>query len=148
MKKVEPKILKLCKQAIINSNIEENTMHVNEQNYKKLQKISIDYALLEKSKALKVIEIDTPWGDLGTWKSIKDHSSKDKYKNTVIGNVHINKVKDSYINIDKKNVIVSGLENVLIVERNNQLLISETSSINEIENKFKDFQELTRIVRQ
>ena len=54
MKKVEPKILKLCKQAIINSNIEGNTIHVNEQNYKKLDKISIDYALLEKSNSLKV----------------------------------------------------------------------------------------------
>ena len=51
MKKVEPKILKLCKQAIINSNIEGNTIHVNEQNYKKLDKISIDYALLEKSNS-------------------------------------------------------------------------------------------------
>jgi len=141
MKKVEPKILKLCKQAIINSNIEGNTIHVNEQNYKKLDKISIDYALLEKSNSLKVIEIDTAWGDLGTWKSIKDHSSKDKNKNTVIGNVHINKVNNSYINIDKKNVILSGLDNLLIVERNDQLLITETNSINDIENKFKDFQE-------
>ena len=59
----------------------------------------------------------------------------------MIGNVHINKVNNSYINIDKKNVILSGLDNLLIVERNDQLLITETNSINDIENKFKDFQE-------
>jgi mannose-1-phosphate guanylyltransferase/mannose-6-phosphate isomerase len=42
--------------------------------YKNLDSISIDYGLLEHSKKVAVVALDTKWSDLGTFKALYDSS--------------------------------------------------------------------------
>ena len=49
------------------------------------EKISIDYAVMEKSRNIYVIAGDYAWSDLGSWGSIKTHIEPDAERNTVVG---------------------------------------------------------------
>ena len=133
MEEFSPSILRLCKEALNGANTLQDFIYLKKEPYENLEKISIDYALLEKTPQLKVIETDATWGDLGTWKSIQDHSLKDDDDNTLIGNVYIDNVKKSYINSDNENLIVSGLRDLLVIGRNNHLIISSRDSIENID---------------
>ena len=95
------------------------------KNYPKAENISIDYAILEKSKAIYVLEATFDWNDLGTWGSLFDKLNKDSMGNAVVnakllaeestGNM-IRSPKD-------KIVVVDGLKDYIIVDKEDVLLI-------------------------
>ncbi|MDH5580811.1 MAG: sugar phosphate nucleotidyltransferase, partial [Bdellovibrionales bacterium] len=42
-----------------------------EETYLKMPELSIDYAVMEKSKAVKVLEAEFDWNDLGSWEAME-----------------------------------------------------------------------------
>ena len=79
-KKYQPKIFKLCADAVNKSIIYKNVYHLNKASFKKLPEISFDYAILEKSKNINGIKLNIPWSDLGSWKEISMIFQRDKSK--------------------------------------------------------------------
>ena len=77
-KKYQPKIFKLCADAVNKSIIYKNVYHLNKASFKKLPEISFDYAILEKSKNINGIKLNIPWSDLGSWKEISKIFQKNK----------------------------------------------------------------------
>ena len=148
MEKFNPLMLNSCRNALKKSTVEGDYIHLGKEDYEDLENISIDFALLEKTKSLKVAEIDTMWEDLGTWNSIKEHSLKDLSQHTLIGNVQVNDVYNSYISTDKNILIASGLKDLLVVDVNDQMLISHRDSLNEVENLNKNLYELDQLTHQ
>ena len=49
------------------------------------EKISIDYAVMEKSPRIFVIAEDLAWSDLGSWGSVMTHLKADEDGNTAVG---------------------------------------------------------------
>ena len=49
-------------------------------------KISIDYAVMEKSDSIYVISADLGWSDLGSWTSAGSHIAEGTDGNRVVGN--------------------------------------------------------------
>lgn len=87
--------------------------------------ISIDYAVMEKSKDVYVYPASFGWSDIGTWGSLYTHINPDENSNAVIGeNIKMidssNCIVRSY---GKKKVIVQGLDNYIVVDDNDCLLI-------------------------
>ena len=53
--------------------------------YRKIPKISIDYALMEKADNISVARGEFPWDDLGSWPALANHLPSDCHSNTVLG---------------------------------------------------------------
>lgn len=87
--------------------------------------ISIDYAVMEKSKDVFVYPANFGWSDIGTWGSLYTHLPADENKNAVIGeNIKMVDSKNCIVRtIGKKKVVVQGLDNYIIVDDNDCLLI-------------------------
>ena len=95
------------------------------QNYPLAENISVDYALMEKSDHIFLIQARFDWDDLGSWKSIYDRQPKDTLKNAVV-NADLY-ADDSARNLIKthphKKVVISGLEDYIIVDTEDVLMI-------------------------
>jgi mannose-1-phosphate guanylyltransferase len=102
--------------------------------YSRLQNISIDYALLEKSKMVRVIPADFEWSDLGTWNSVYEQKEKDYLGNAVNGsNVRIYNASNNLIAVpENKLVIVEGLDDFIIVDTNETLMILKKNNEQEV----------------
>ena len=102
--------------------------------YSRLQNISIDYALLEKSKMVRVISADFEWSDLGTWNSVYEQKEKDYLGNAVNGtNVRIYNAFNNLIAVpENKLVIVEGLDDFIIVDTNETLMILKKNNEQEV----------------
>lgn len=87
--------------------------------------ISIDYAVMEKSKDVYVYPASFGWSDIGTWGSLYTHIEPDDNHNAVIGeNIKMVDSKNCIVrSFGKKKVIVQGLDNYIIVDDNDCLLI-------------------------
>ena len=93
------------------------------------EKISIDYAVMEKSPRIYVIAEDLAWSDLGSWGSVKTHLKADQDGNTVVGgDVRLFDCQDCLIHTaSEKTVVVEGLEGYIVAESKDRLLICSLS---------------------
>jgi mannose-1-phosphate guanylyltransferase len=96
-----------------------------EDNYVKSSNISIDYAVMEKASNVYVLPAAFDWNDLGTWGSLHDKLDKDENNNAVVNaNVFLENATNNIIRTDKgKTVIVDGLNNYIVVDKEDILLI-------------------------
>ena len=100
-------------------------------------KISIDYAVMEKSRNIHVIADDLGWSDLGSWGSIKTHLTPDADGNAVVGgDVRLFGCKDCFVHAaGEKTVVVEGLEGYIVSESADRLLVCRLSE----EQRIKEF---------
>ncbi len=113
------------------------------ENYPRAENISIDYAILEKSKAIFTLPATFDWNDLGTWGALYDKLDKDEADNAVVnGRVLLEGAKGNMIRSPKgKIVVVDGLEDYIIVDKEDVLLIypkSKQQNIKEVLDQVKD----------
>ncbi len=89
------------------------------------EKISIDYAVMEKANYIYTIPADFGWSDLGSWNALYIMLDKDADGNAVVGNnVKLINCKNCIVHASgKKKIVLEGLEDSIIAERNGQLLI-------------------------
>ena len=93
------------------------------ESYSRLERISIDYGVMEKSENVFMVRGDFFWDDIGTWSSIIRIMGKDEDSNVILGNPYIKDVKGSLILSEEKNVGVLGLEGVIVVATKNGILV-------------------------
>lgn len=88
-------------------------------------KISIDYAVMEKSDKIRVIAADLAWSDLGSWGSIKGHLSADAAGNAVVGgDVRLFNAEGCLVHTaGEKTVVIDGLRDYIVSEKDGLLLI-------------------------
>ena len=92
-------------------------------------KISIDYAVMEKSRSIYVIADDLAWSDLGSWGSVKGHIKADDEGNVVVGgDVRLFGCKDCFVHAaSEKRVVLEGLEGYIVSESDGRLLVCRLS---------------------
>ena len=90
--------------------------------YTQMKCESIDYAIMEKSKKVALVELLSDWKDLGSWQAIYDLKTKDSDGNVITGKVITDSVKNSFIYSQKEIVAVSGLENIILVETEDAIM--------------------------
>ncbi len=95
------------------------------QHYPLAEDISVDYALMEKSKHIFLIPARFDWDDLGSWKSIYDRQPKDNEKNAVVNaSLYADAASGNLIKTNpNKKVIISGLEDFIVVDTEEVLMI-------------------------
>lgn len=120
-------------------NIEESKLqnYINE-NYRKTDSISIDYAVLEKSEDIFVIPSEIGWDDIGTWKSVERYRKKDEKNNIVNSDVRTIESNSNMIVNNNKKVVMIGIENVMVVETEEATFIVNKEYMDNL----KDYQNL------
>jgi mannose-1-phosphate guanylyltransferase/mannose-6-phosphate isomerase len=78
--------------------------------------ISIDYAVMEKTKDAAVVPVEMGWTDVGSWAALWDVTEKDEDGNALIGDVVSVDVKNCYIRGESRLVTAIGLENIVLIE--------------------------------
>lgn len=114
-----------------------------DSHYPTTPKISVDYAILEKSKNIFTIPSDIGWSDLGTWGSLHAESDKDELGNVLQGgHIHTQETNNSLIRIQpNKLAIIKGLKDYIVVEEEDILLIYPKSQEQEIKSVNKEMKE-------
>lgn len=102
------------------------------KNFPKMQNISIDYAIMEKTKKVGLIQADFLWDDVGSFDALGRIYPADTTGNHVIsGKVLSHRAKG---NIVKTNLTIAllGLDNCVLIEDNGVLLIAKRDALPEI----------------
>jgi len=97
--------------------------------YPTFPKISIDYAVMEKTRLAYVMPSEFGWSDLGTWGSMHTLLPQDEHGNAVVGDgVKVIESEGCMIRMPQgKQVVIQGLKDVIVSEHNGTLLICKLS---------------------
>lgn len=104
------------------------------ENYALAENISIDYAIMEKADNVYVLPAIFDWNDLGTWGSLHEKLEKDDNNNAVVNaKVILENASNNIIRSDaKKLIIIDGLDDYIIVDKEGVLLIYPKSKEQDI----------------
>lgn len=102
---------------------EENLQELIDDKYNKTESISIDYAVLEKSKNVYVIPSEIGWDDIGTWKSVERYKEKDINDNILEGNTMVIDSKSNIAINNVKRVVMIGIYDVMALETEDSIYI-------------------------
>ena len=105
-----------------------------EEKYAKSENLSIDYAVMENASNVFVLPATFDWNDLGTWSSLHEKLDKDAQNNSVINaTVILENASNNIIRADgKKLIVVDGLDDYIILDKDNVLLIYPKSKEQDI----------------
>lgn len=99
-----------------------------EEIFPQCEKISIDYAVMEKHPRVYTIPSDFGWSDLGNWASLHDKLQKDANNNGAVGNIKLYECSNCVVHAEEaKKVVLQGLDGYIFSEKNGQILLCKRS---------------------
>ena len=140
IKVYSPELIDICKRSLINRSYDLDFQRLNKKDFEKFPNLSIDIAVMEKTKKGSIIPLDVGWSDIGSWESLWNTSEKNKQKNVIKGKVIYEDCKDCLLKSDHRLIVGIGLKNLVVVETNDAILISnkdDSQKVKEIVNKLK-----------
>lgn len=117
--------------------------------FEKMPSISIDYAIMEHAKNIKMVPLMSDWNDLGSWDAIYEIDKKDEEGNVKVGHVETINCKDSLFFSSNRLVTGIGLEDTIIVETADAILAckkDQAQDVKKIYEKLKEVKDETHLV--
>ena len=126
--------LDIIKSSLIKSKRDLDFLRIDKNLFEKCENISIDNAIMEKTELGVVVPIDNGWSDIGSWYSLWQCSEKDKNSNYIKGQVYSEQSSNNYIRSEGRLIVTIGIMNMVIVETDDVVLISDMKKSQEVKN--------------
>ena len=131
-----PDILAATRQALEQARSAESQgmrqIELDRAAFERVPKNSIDYALMEKSRAVAVVPCAIGWSDIGSWKAVSDLTPADAHGNRLEGDVIVEGASDCYVRADGRVVGVVGARGLVIVDTADALLVASRESCQDV----------------
>ncbi|HLB41644.1 MAG TPA: mannose-1-phosphate guanylyltransferase/mannose-6-phosphate isomerase [Gammaproteobacteria bacterium] len=134
LEKYAPDILHVCKQTIRHIIKDLDFVRLNENIFTTCPSDSIDYAVMEKTKNIVLVPLQTMWSDIGSWSALYEIQESNQDGNILIGDVIVEEVKNSYLRAESRMLAVVGVTDHIIVETSDAVLVAHKDKSQEIKN--------------
>jgi mannose-1-phosphate guanylyltransferase / mannose-6-phosphate isomerase len=94
------------------------------ESFSKVLDISIDYAVMEKSKKVAIVPADFGWNDIGSWNAVRDIVSPDNHENRALGEVIFVDSTNTFVQSESRLVATVGVNDLMIIDTADALLIA------------------------
>jgi len=89
--------------------------------------ISIDYALMERSDRVAVVEGAFAWSDIGSWSAVRDLAKPDANGNRALGESVFVDSTNTFVQSEDRLVAAVGLNNIMIIDTPDALLVTDAN---------------------
>lgn len=128
----QPAILGAVRKALAASRIDMDFCRLDEAAFGESPSISIDYAVMEKTKLGAVVPVEMGWNDVGSWDALWDLHDKTPEGNVVQGDVLAADVSNTFIKAENRMVAAVGVDDLVIVETADAVLVSSRKSAQDV----------------
>ncbi len=119
------------KETLANSITLDNEIKLNPEYFKNVRDDSIDFAVMEHVTGGNVVVYDGYWSDIGSFKSLYDHYSKDSNNNVLQSKTNILNTTNCLVKSDKL-VVLNNVKDLTIVDTPDALYIGNTDKAQDI----------------
>ncbi len=130
--RLEPQILEAARAALDAAVADLGFVRLDRASFAAAPSISIDFAVMEKTKAAAMLPIDVGWNDVGSWSSLWDVAPHDDSGNFVNCASVLEDTHGCYIHSEKGLVSTIGVRDLVIVDTPDALLVADKSRSQEV----------------
>ena len=124
-----PEMLAQVKSSVKDAKRDLGFTRLDPKAWSEVQDISVDYAILEKSRNLAVMPFTGTWSDLGSWGSVWAESAPDDQGNVCSANATAIECRDTLLRSEAENleVVGIGLDDIVAVAMPDAVLVAKKS---------------------
>lgn len=100
------------------------TVELNAVAFSQAEDISIDYAVMERSKNVSVVPCEIGWTDIGSWRAISELTAPDERGNRIHGRAELHDADNCFVRSDGRLVGLVGVRDVIVVDTVDALLVA------------------------
>lgn len=121
-----PEVFRAAHESWENARLDLDFIRLAEEPAQDCPSISIDYAVLEKTKNIHAVKLDTKWSDVGSWQSVWNELPKDKDGNAIKGDAVLSDTGNSLVcAADRFTVATLGVQNLAIIADDDAILVAD-----------------------
>ena len=109
--------------------------------YKRLESVSIDYGVMERSSRAAVIPVHFEWSDVGSWSSLPEVGDCDEEGNVRYGNIVDLGSTNSVLFADQRIVATIGLSDMVVVDTADATLVCPKSQAQNVKAIVKELKQ-------
>jgi mannose-1-phosphate guanylyltransferase len=144
LKRFQPEILDACGQAIGAIEQDMDFVRIDADKFRASPAISIDYAVMEKTRAAALVPLDAGWNDIGSWSALWDVQERDDAGNALTGDVLALDSKDILVRAESRLVATVGVEDLVIVETKDAVLVAHKDHVQNVKDIVERIRKLDR----
>lgn len=138
LQKLTPELWQVMEQLSSEWHAEEDLEPLLAQYYPGLEKISVDYAIMEKAGKVRTLESCFDWDDVGEWPAVARHYPEDKQGNVVRGMAWLQDARGNIVRTEAGHTVaLVGVDDLIVVQTADATLICPRDRAQEIKNAVK-----------
>ncbi len=119
----EPQIAEAVRASVADAKVTGPVVWLDDEGFARAPKISLDYAVMERTKLAAVVPAGFDWSDLGAWDAIWQASDRDVSGNAVYGDVALSDVRNTLVRTSGPFVSVMGVDDLIVVVEGDAVLV-------------------------
>ena len=120
-----PEVLAAARAALDSATTDLDFVRLDAAAFAKAPKISIDYAVMERTTRAGVLPVSFPWSDVGTWDAVWQVLPQDDAGNALRGRVEVLGTTNSLVHSEGEGLTtVVGLDGVVVVATPDAVLVT------------------------
>lgn len=104
------------------------------KNFANLPSISFDYAVLEKSSSVAMVELNAGWSDVGSWDALHEVLDKDADDNAAMGDVLLQGCSNCLVDGQNRLLTLVDVEDLIVVDSPDALFVTKRGSSQKVRN--------------
>lgn len=128
----QPELHQAATRAVGAATTDADFIRLGEAEFTDAPRISIDYAVMERTDKSAVLPVNFGWSDLGSWDSVWAHLRQDENGNALAGPCETIGTSNSIVQSDSILTVVLGLTDVAVVASPDAVLVAPRSVGNDL----------------
>lgn len=100
--------------------------------FKQLPDISIDYAVMERSRKVAVIPATFDWSDIGSWNALSQLVAADPQQNRVQGEAVLVDTRNTFVLGESRLIATVGVDDLIVVDTADAVLVARADRAQEV----------------
>lgn len=128
----EPKVLAPVSEAIARAKPDLDFLLLDAPAFGQAKTISIDYAVMERTRKAAVVAGNFGWSDVGGWSAVWDLSEKDADGNVIEGRGYVLNGSSNLIRSEDALVAVIGLDDIAVISTRDAVLVAPKAKADKV----------------
>jgi mannose-1-phosphate guanylyltransferase/mannose-6-phosphate isomerase len=121
---LRPEMAAACAEAMKKAEIYGACIHPHAEIFTAINGESIDYAVMENSDKVAMLEADMGWSDIGSFASLAKHLQRDAKGNATKGRVDVLESRNVTVFAGPMRVSIAGMDDIIVAVDGNDIMIT------------------------
>ena len=100
--------------------------------FETLPDISVDYAVIERSRRVAMVPASFEWSDIGSWRAVSELIAPDTDGNRIVGRALALDTRNTFIQSTHRLTAAVGVQDLLVVDTEDALLVAHASRAQDV----------------